>query len=146
MGFRVLQRSGGLQPAGDARLKPGATSGLVSALNLGLAAARAPLIARMDADDVMHPERLEAQIDLIERSFDLVATQVEVFPEPRAGYREYIRWQNGVVTPEQIDASLYAESPFARRASIRVTRVRHSISSGVPVGVVFNITVSFRRR
>jgi glycosyltransferase involved in cell wall biosynthesis len=88
-------------------------SGLVHALNLGIAAANAPLIARMDADDIMHPERLAAQVELIERGFDLVATQVEVFPEPRAGYREYVRWQNAVITPEEIDANLYVESPFA---------------------------------
>jgi hypothetical protein len=35
--------------------------GLVAALNLGLAAARAPLVARMDADDVAAPERLARQ-------------------------------------------------------------------------------------
>ncbi len=90
-------------------------AGLVAALNAGIAAARAPLIARMDADDVMHPERLAAQVELIERGFDLVATQVELFPdeEIRAGYREYVRWQNGVVTPEEIDVNIYVESPFA---------------------------------
>lgn len=87
--------------------------GLVAALNAGLAAATGTYIARMDADDVMHPERLEAQLELIEQGFDLVATQVEMFPEVRAGYREYLRWQNGVVTPEEIDANIYVESPFA---------------------------------
>lgn len=35
--------------------------GLVAALNLGLAAARAPLVARMDADDLAHPARLARQ-------------------------------------------------------------------------------------
>ena len=35
--------------------------GLVAALNNGLLQCRAPLIARMDADDVMHRERLAAQ-------------------------------------------------------------------------------------
>ena len=33
-------------------------SGLIAALNDGLRRCRAPLIARMDADDVMHRERL----------------------------------------------------------------------------------------
>jgi glycosyltransferase involved in cell wall biosynthesis len=87
--------------------------GLVNALNAGLEAASGAFIARMDADDVMHPERLEAQLDVIERGFDLVATQVEMFPEVREGYREYLRWQNAVITPEQIDANIYVESPFA---------------------------------
>lgn len=88
-------------------------NGLVSALNAGLAAARGQYIARMDADDVMHPERLSAQLELIEQGFDLVATQVEMFPAVRAGYREYLRWQNAVLMPEEIDANIYVESPFA---------------------------------
>ena len=102
-----------LRAFGARVLSPGRV-GLVAALNLGLAAARGALIARMDADDVMHPERLAAQVDLIDRGFDVVATQVELFGEAvRDGYREYVRWQNAVVTPEQIDANLYVESPFA---------------------------------
>lgn len=36
--------------------------GLAAALNAGLALARAPLVARQDADDWSHPERLEAQV------------------------------------------------------------------------------------
>jgi hypothetical protein len=35
--------------------------GLVAALNRGLALARAPFVARMDGDDIAHPERLERQ-------------------------------------------------------------------------------------
>lgn len=89
------------------------SSGLVNALNAGLDAASGTYIARMDADDVMHPDRLAAQLELIEQGFDLVATQVEMFPHIRAGYREYLRWQNAVITPEEIDANLYVESPFA---------------------------------
>lgn len=88
--------------------------GLVAALNAGLDAARGESLARMDADDVMHPERLEAQLALM-RDYDIVAAQVELFPEDgiRAGYREYVRWQNSVITPEQIAANLFVESPFA---------------------------------
>ncbi|HEU0302960.1 MAG TPA: glycosyltransferase family A protein [Gaiellaceae bacterium] len=41
------------------RQEPG---GLTVALNAGCALARAPLIARMDADDVMLPDRLERQV------------------------------------------------------------------------------------
>ena len=97
----------------DAGYRVISASGLVNALNAGLDAASGTYIARMDADDVMHPDRLAAQLELIEQGFDLVATQVEMFPHIRAGYREYLRWQNAVITPEEIDANLYVESPFA---------------------------------
>lgn len=37
-------------------------AGIVAALNAGLAAARAPWVARMDADDIAAPDRLERQM------------------------------------------------------------------------------------
>jgi glycosyltransferase involved in cell wall biosynthesis len=97
-------------------LQPGRV-GLVAALNVGLAQARAALIARMDADDLMHAERLAAQQAYLEQhpEIALVATQVELFPPERirAGYREYVRWQNQCLTPQQIADNIYVESPFA---------------------------------
>jgi glycosyltransferase involved in cell wall biosynthesis len=42
------------------------TSGLVRSSNLLLANARAPLVARMDADDIAHPDRLRRQLALME--------------------------------------------------------------------------------
>jgi glycosyltransferase involved in cell wall biosynthesis len=45
------------------RQQPG---GLSAAINAGCAAAEAPLIARMDADDVMLPDRLERQVAYLE--------------------------------------------------------------------------------
>jgi glycosyltransferase involved in cell wall biosynthesis len=42
--------------------------GLVSALNFGLEVSRAPLIARIDADDVAHPERLERQYTYLQEN------------------------------------------------------------------------------
>lgn len=39
--------------------------GVASALNAGLALARAPFIARFDADDICYPNRLKAQYDFI---------------------------------------------------------------------------------
>jgi cellulose synthase/poly-beta-1,6-N-acetylglucosamine synthase-like glycosyltransferase len=105
--------------AGDRRvrlMRPGRV-GLVAALNLGLESARAPLVARMDADDIMLPERLGAQRALLEArpELALAATQVELFPAElvRDGYREYVRWQNSCISPDEIAANIYVESPFA---------------------------------
>jgi glycosyltransferase involved in cell wall biosynthesis len=103
----------------DSRLRPVAPGrvGLVRALNLGIGEARAPLLARMDADDVMLPERLRLQREYLisHPEIDLVGTRVELFPPEliREGYREYARWQNACLTPEQVAAESYVESPFA---------------------------------
>jgi glycosyltransferase involved in cell wall biosynthesis len=50
--------------------------GLVPALNTGLAAARGRLIARMDADDVCMPERLQRQRLATRPDLGLVASRV----------------------------------------------------------------------
>jgi glycosyltransferase involved in cell wall biosynthesis len=91
--------------------------GLVAALNTGLAAARAPLIARMDADDLMHPRRLEAQLGFLSGhpEVDVVASRVRGFPDALLtdGYREYLRWQNQCLSPRDIIDDIYVESPLA---------------------------------
>jgi GT2 family glycosyltransferase len=102
-------------------LSPGRL-GLVGALNHGLAAARAPLLARMDADDLMHPDRLGLQLAaLAERpELALLACRVAMFPwrDVRAGYREYLRWQNDVLSPADVAANIYVEAPFAHPAVV----------------------------
>lgn len=91
--------------------------GLVGALNEGLRRARAPFIARMDADDVMHEERLAAQSEYLGRHPEIavVGSRVEIFPAERlrAGYLEYLRWQNACVTSEEIATNIYVEAPLA---------------------------------
>ena len=46
--------------------------GLINTLNRGIECARAPLIARMDADDVAHRDRLMRQVEEFSRRPDLV--------------------------------------------------------------------------
>ena len=46
--------------------------GLVAALATGLAAARGPLVARLDSDDVAHPDRLRKQVDQFAKNPRLV--------------------------------------------------------------------------
>jgi glycosyltransferase involved in cell wall biosynthesis len=46
--------------------------GLIESLNEGIAAARAPLIARHDADDVCLPHRLERQYNFLQKNPDYV--------------------------------------------------------------------------
>jgi len=91
--------------------------GLVNALNLGIGHARADLIARMDGDDLMHPQRLEKQQRFMEQHPDigLVASRARLFPEQciQRGYHEYMKWQNHCLSHEQISEQIYVESPFA---------------------------------
>lgn len=91
--------------------------GLVSALNTGLACCNAPLVARMDADDIMYPHRLAKQYEYMRQHHEVVllATQARKFPEAsiRNGYREYMRWQNSVLSHEDVYRQIYIESPFA---------------------------------
>ena len=53
-------------------------SGLIAALNHGLKYCRAPLIARMDGDDISLPYRFEAQVEVIEKhpNFAVIGSQV----------------------------------------------------------------------
>ena len=59
-------------------LANGRNLGLPATLNRGVGLATAPYIARMDADDIAHPLRLEKQLHLLERrpELDLVGSAV----------------------------------------------------------------------
>lgn len=90
--------------------------GLVRALNLGIARCRAPIIARMDADDRMYPERLGAQLAAFERwpQAAVIGSRVRLFPPERItdGMRRYMHWQNHCNSPGDIADDIYLEAPF----------------------------------
>ena len=112
---RLVRASAKLDPRIRLLRNPG--SGLVSALNLGLERARAPLVARMDADDRMHPQRLWRQYRFLRQhpEITVLGCATRLFPAAglQAGMREYVRWQNQCNRPRQIAAEIYIESPFA---------------------------------
>jgi glycosyltransferase involved in cell wall biosynthesis len=88
-------------------------TGMVAASERGRADARAPLLARMDADDVALPERLELQAAAIEEEgLAAVGGQVEYFPAPSDGMRAYAEWLNGLVTVEAAERDLFVECPL----------------------------------
>lgn len=53
-------------------------SGIVTALNRGLEIARGELIARMDGDDLCHPDRLRRQVEYLDSHPDCVAVSSRV--------------------------------------------------------------------
>ena len=96
-------------------LRPGRV-GLVAALHLLRREARAPYLARFDADDAMHPRRLELQVRWLDEhpGVGAVGSLVRHFPrrDVREGNRRYEAWLNGLVTPEEIDRNMLVESPL----------------------------------
>jgi len=81
-------------------IRPGRI-GLVAAANLARAEAGAPILARFDADDRMHPERLALQVERLDAdsALDVVGSWVEHFPHEAVGEgtRRYEAWLNGLV-------------------------------------------------
>jgi glycosyltransferase involved in cell wall biosynthesis len=90
--------------------------GLVPALNTGIDHCRAPLIARMDADDLMHKRRLERQSGALAAEPELAGagTRVRLFPRKTltAGMRSYERWLNGMDVRERIHNDRFIECPL----------------------------------
>lgn len=91
--------------------------GLVEALRVGLDRCRAPLVARMDADDVMHRQRLEEQKAALVAAPSLAAVgcHVRIFPREgmRDGRRQYERWLNGMSSAATVRRDAYVECPLA---------------------------------
>lgn len=96
-------------------LRP-AERGLVPALNAGLEVCRAHLVARMDADDISHPCRLELQHYFLSGNpaIGLVASEFRHFPRAtiRLGMLAYEKWQNNLTSHDMIMRDLFVESPF----------------------------------
>lgn len=91
--------------------------GIIAALNTGLGACQAKIIARMDSDDRSHPERFARQVAYLNAypETDVLACQVAGFPagQVRQGFKIYIDWQNSLLTNEDIRREIFVESPFA---------------------------------
>ncbi len=96
--------------------------GVIAASNAGLAACRAPYVARMDADDRSHPERLARQAAYLDDNPEVavVGCLVEGFPREtlREGYEIYIQWLNSLVSDEEIRREMFVESPLANPSAM----------------------------
>jgi glycosyltransferase involved in cell wall biosynthesis len=98
------------------RVLPVRGTGLIDALETGRMTARSPYLARMDADDVCHPRRLELQMKALrgDRRLGGVGCLVRVFPRGsmKKGWHRYERWVNGLISPEDIHSQRFVESPL----------------------------------
>lgn len=107
------------------RLVEEPTVGIAHALNTGLRHARAPLIARMDADDVAHPERLAQQVAYMDAHPGVgvlgTRTRFESTVLKNSGMRWFVDWQNAILTPQEhylkrfVDAAIAHPTVMFRR-------------------------------
>ncbi|MDD2736023.1 MAG: glycosyltransferase family 2 protein [Desulfuromonadaceae bacterium] len=90
--------------------------GLVAALNTGLEACHAPLLARIDGDDICHPRRLELQVAYMDAHPEtgLIACTFRHFPRSglKQGMIDYEVWQNSLRDHTLVIRDLFVESPF----------------------------------
>lgn len=91
--------------------------GIVSALNTGLGLCRGEFVARLDADDLMHPERLEQQVRTLTTTLDLDAVGCHVQLFPRRGLSPkrlaYQDWLNSLTNAADVFRDRFVECPVA---------------------------------
>jgi glycosyltransferase involved in cell wall biosynthesis len=116
----ILDRLAARDPRVEVVRGPG--EGIARALARGLARCDGALVARMDADDLAHPRRLEVQRAALEAAPSLAAvgSRVSLFPRRaiRAGMARYAEWLNGLVTPALVERDLLVEAPLVHPAAL----------------------------
>ncbi|WP_420581186.1 glycosyltransferase family 2 protein [Reichenbachiella sp.] len=89
--------------------------GVVFAANTGMRAAKGEFIARMDADDVAQPERLERQLRHLESNPDISisASQANYKTENKelSDFSHFVEWSNALVSWKDIYQNRFVEFP-----------------------------------
>jgi len=89
--------------------------GIVAALQLGLQHCQGDLVARMDADDLVHPDRLRLQAEALacDPSLAAVGSLVRCFPRPlSAGLARLEGWLDSVVSKAECRRGRFIEAPL----------------------------------
>lgn len=91
--------------------------GIAHALNTGLAHANGKYIARMDADDSCHPERLAKQVAYLDAHPEIGVlgtrtTFASTMPEHR-GMLAFVQWQNALLSPHEHYVKRFVDAPLA---------------------------------
>ena len=96
--------------------------GLPSALNTALTNAKAPLVARHDADDLSHRLRFELQAGLLAARPELgvVGCRLRLFPTggSGAGMRRWAAWHNTLLAHDEIAREALIDSPLAHGTAV----------------------------
>jgi len=116
----ILERAAEREPR--LRVFHTAARGLPQALNLGLAHARAPLVARHDADDLSHRDRLRLQDCALAAHPEcaVLGSRVRLFPAAGVGtgMKRWIGWHNRLLDHDSIAAEMLIDSPLAHGCAI----------------------------
>jgi glycosyltransferase involved in cell wall biosynthesis len=97
------------------RVVRGEGRGLVAALTLGLSHCRGALVARMDADDLVHPDRLRLQAAWLAAhpALGAVGSLVRLIPRPLTpGLLRLEEWLDEQRTEEQCAHARFIEAPL----------------------------------
>jgi len=98
---------------------------VVEAANRALELSHAPLMARIDADDVMPPDRLVAQSVALHDHPNWAACTgwVEHGGDPDGGMQRHVDWLNGLDSPSAVFHQRFVESPVANPSAMLRTAV-----------------------
>lgn len=96
--------------------------GLPAALDTALVLARAPYVARHDADDLSHRERFAAQLAYLRghRGVAVVGSRVRLFPAGGygAGMRRWAAWHNSLLGHDEMQREVFIDSPLAHGTAL----------------------------
>lgn len=91
--------------------------GIAHALNTGLRHADTRYVARMDADDRAHPERLALQLAYMEAHPEIgvlgSCTRFATTVDKSAGMAWFVNWQNAIITSQQHYVKRFVDAPLA---------------------------------
>lgn len=92
------------------RLKRNLNKGGDACANLGFKKARGEFIARMDADDIAHPQRLEKQVEFMRQNNDVIVLGTQAFVVDREG--EITGEKIEPITHEEIKQNYFIYHPM----------------------------------
>ena len=91
--------------------------GIAHALNTGLAHADGGYIARMDADDISHPERLAEQVAYLDAYPEIgvlgTRTRFASSVQESRGMQAFVQWQNALLDPHAHYVKRFVDAPLA---------------------------------
>lgn len=108
---------------GDPRVRLLSNQGPPGVVGASVTAGRAAAgewLARMDADDVSHPERLSRQLALAQArpELDVIGCGVEILSPLGDGMVRHVDWVNSLMEPARIANARFIENPMVHPSSL----------------------------